>query len=1266
MATVHGAAAPLGVDFGLPEGEEFDLAEYLDFEAMTAEQVSSWPAQDTHSSNFNSPLDTYSTAASDWTREAVIADQSYSWPRTDAPAAGWPPPMGALNPHSLDGVSPLALERPWSTITSVEDWGPNEEASFPTPFQLSTVPVLPAKFVRPSSRRTTPRVPCQVLGCGKTFANKSGVARHNSTQHGGANMHHHCLADACDYKTIRADKVREHCRRKHGQAHGEEQVAVVVGSAYGSACSHPKYQEGHESEAPPSQTANVPTELDESNVATNQTKSPQRQASASDEEHLSHYQRSRHEDVLPVSLPDHADGASSDANESETNTENDGNRIGNLHTRATTSEWTSTDEGYASMKSQGRATGRTDETFAPSVADPGFDHPTTTALVSMFVHDVVQNLPQELGLGVFSNAMSMSLLIRHYAMMLGKRATSSVKDTATRFVRFHRRAIAEHLSQAAGVTLDRASDALTSQQRLDLLWGTERTHRSDDVEHLTADENDEDDDNDDVSTPHIPDVDVDSARKFLVDSNEFSWLLSRTALEAGLTSTGSTYGDTRTQLIDLVGTRENFQFVMDWDPWEFCQDQYSNGDVLDMGKVICLSGGAERAYASSCGAYLKRIWPATAATVLQIVNIATKGGYGQYQAYSPSDLQVDDHFVNLETCWHRMFRNPAIAQGYPIPTRAHGQQGLEIPLDMMASLGETPNVALYDDITMLKGFSSLFTPTKRVEDSVIWHFLVNRDGSRISYNDGVETSSAASRAIHPMALATARHFVGWTPNAEQMAGSDHITYTTGWSGAKFAKPPFVSMSSMGVSVGKIVGANATFIRGKKDTPSVNNSDRIYMDKVKAAGDWTVVFYDRMSRRAWLSDGTSALLHISRAWLASHRQGLDDYAEANADSDLETEITAVSREIASFKWPGKPVKFEGQRSARLALYNEKNRQLRVWKNRDSKTETTTEVRTGSITVSEKATDTWTRWQDIVDEKFSMLELVHDRINKSRNCPTVDLTIPFRERTFEGYEFKDMVTGTSLLQPRMVKLHATAGDWPKWSLQSDTIPIFGSDFGEMIRPAKTCQGLQCCGQTSLLPGGLDYLAAPVNVLASLRSKTSAAGHSGIALGDSVTWREPWACFVECHCKMRRHCLVKIARLDFGRFHVRRSQMGLQPEEAVLKQYSQGAIIFGDEHAQAQDVSGGLEYVEPNRLKRCTQQISDSGIDAPSPSLDVPPSQDSGVYLSSPSSQDDDRIGSKRQRLENFEAVCSSEKRMPLRDQHELVCEISQVRSLEMGTV
>ncbi|KAH6842651.1 hypothetical protein B0I37DRAFT_201108 [Chaetomium sp. MPI-CAGE-AT-0009] len=43
-------------------------------------------------------------------------------------------------------------------------------------------------------------------------------------------------------------------------------------------------------------------------------------------------------------------------------------------------------------------------------------------------------------------------------------------------------------------------------------------------------------------------------------------------------------------------------------------------------------------------------------------------------------------------CWHRLFRDPCTAEGYPIPRRSKYDTGLEIPLTIMARLAQSPRI----------------------------------------------------------------------------------------------------------------------------------------------------------------------------------------------------------------------------------------------------------------------------------------------------------------------------------------------------------------------------------------------------------------------------------------------------------------------------------------------------------------------------------------------------------------------------------------------
>lgn len=123
---------------------------------------------------------------------------------------------------------------------------------------------------------------------------------------------------------------------------------------------------------------------------------------------------------------------------------------------------------------------------------------------------------------------------------------------------------------------------------------------------------------------------------------------------------------------------------------------------------------------------------------------------------------------NNSNCWNDLFQNPVVVFGYPILKRHHSQTGLEIPLNVMATLLNEKRVNIFQNRIYIKGFNAMLVPIKRFENLLIWHLFVNKDGSHISYlnNKLVETDEH----INIVDLEVHRHIVGWCSNATYHAG----------------------------------------------------------------------------------------------------------------------------------------------------------------------------------------------------------------------------------------------------------------------------------------------------------------------------------------------------------------------------------------------------------------------------------------------------------------------------------------------------------------
>lgn len=141
-----------------------------------------------------------------------------------------------------------------------------------------------------------------------------------------------------------------------------------------------------------------------------------------------------------------------------------------------------------------------------------------------------------------------------------------------------------------------------------------------------------------------------------------------------------------------------------------------------------------------------------------------------------SELEVlDDQPIAAESsgcCWHLLFQNPVIVKGFPIPARSHGEKGLEITMELMGHLGDASYLTEFNGVPILKGFSTMFVMTKASVDSMVWHFMCNENGDRISYltSQPLLKSHFTPSTAKPSRWPAARNFVGWATAVERRAG----------------------------------------------------------------------------------------------------------------------------------------------------------------------------------------------------------------------------------------------------------------------------------------------------------------------------------------------------------------------------------------------------------------------------------------------------------------------------------------------------------------
>nr|CDP29672.1 Putative protein of unknown function [Podospora anserina S mat+] len=212
-------------------------------------------------------------------------------------------------------------------------------------------------------------------------------------------------------------------------------------------------------------------------------------------------------------------------------------------------------------------------------------------------------------------------------------------------------------------------------------------------------------------------------------------------------------------------------------------------------------------------------------------------------------------------CWHSLFGNPIVVEGYPMSQRPKGNTGIEIPLHMAAAFIAALRLHRFLGHYYLKGFSAILIAVEVVGNVVLWHHWYNPTGERISYLDAATAEGKIEISLEDL---RSRRHVGWCSEALCMAGDKSAKYQIGSSRLPCPSREF-SLEKVSFSVGQTVTGGCQFSIGKKYVP-LHITKQGYIAKLRRIDQKYVVMWDEEDKRGWLVKGTRALLHLVRASL----------------------------------------------------------------------------------------------------------------------------------------------------------------------------------------------------------------------------------------------------------------------------------------------------------------------------------------------------------------------------------------------------------------
>ncbi|KAJ6439192.1 serine/threonine-protein kinase ssp1 [Purpureocillium lavendulum] len=407
-------------------------------------------------------------------------------------------------------------------------------------------------------------------------------------------------------------------------------------------------------------------------------------------------------------------------------------------------------------------------------------------------------------------------------------------------------------------------------------------------------------------------------------------------------------------------------------------------------------------------------------------------------------------------CWHDMFSNPVIVTGFPILVKHQLGSGIEMPLNMIAALVGSCRINRFDGKIYIKGFSAFVIATRIQGDSLIWHYVSQDAGQRISYHDH-NLAYFDDISLSYVNQGFVRHVVGWCSDFQYFAGSSNARYEI--SRSQLPQPPAgCLLEKVTITAGHFISVGATIGLALKDVPPrlkrgddpLRLKQKNYILTLKWIATKYVVLWDEGDKCGWLVNGTSALLHLVRAWLEHSRS--DDFSTTFVFDSTKMQETDDY----------------GPTSAAEILANSVNMGLEIYPGkREVLVEQGQNLSSGSCSIAKASTSFL--FENLVEKLCDILEMIID-YQRTAGQGGVKIKATTRKH-LEGWDFTDLATDCDP-KPKFTTIGPRGYGWVDLVHSIGAIALFGRGFGDIIKPKESHA---MCRKWVRLPKGNYYLAA-----------------------------------------------------------------------------------------------------------------------------------------------------------------------------------------------
>jgi len=286
-----------------------------------------------------------------------------------------------------------------------------------------------------------------------------------------------------------------------------------------------------------------------------------------------------------------------------------------------------------------------------------------------------------------------------------------------------------------------------------------------------------------------------------------------------------------------------------------------------------------------------------------------------------------------------------------------------------------------------------------------------------------------------------------------------------------------------ITGGKILGGSATFGRGHHRDQIYNASGQVgFRTEVLQLREMYVVLFDTLSRRGWLVDGISALLHITSTQVRDRR-----FLQM-CDNPQEVSIRYAHHQ-------------RGGDDAFETICKLGNEEITLWEEFTKRTTTKKKDSEGNMVGEpEHLYDTWSLKHQF-RENIQTLNKIY--AHQARPLSGVDIRLTDRKR-LEGWSFRNVVDRPILIEPKTVYLQDDSGGWVEYTRQFHAATLLGANFGELIQPRRHGSQPPCCVWDTV-PIGRDLLTVSYTTLREIAEKGGAMKHFPKKVTSDIRWHQ-----------------------------------------------------------------------------------------------------------------------------------------------------------------